>query len=153
MAGESTALVRLLKVSDLWTGEAVPPDFERGPTPEYVLFFALIERTAADYCACMGKRTRDREFERLYERLRGRPDGTDPNPLFSYLRAAARLYMSLRDVSRAEFEAVARRLKRSARTFSDGDTSTNYLDLALSRIDGEEEGEEEFEEELLGTEE
>ena len=134
VAGEESAVGRLRRISDLWTGDARPPDFADGPTREYVMFFAVIERTAADYCSCTGKRTRDQEFERLYNHLRRRPDGADGNPLFSYLQAAARLHMSLRDGSRAEFEAVARRLTRSARTFSEGYASTNYLDLALTRV-------------------
>ena len=134
VAGARTAVVRLKRIPDLWTGDARPPDFSGGPTLEYVMFFAVIERTAADYCSCTGKRTRDQEFERLYNHLRRRPDGADGNPLFSYLQAAARLYMSLRNGSQSEFEAVARRLTKSARTFSEGYTSTNYLDLALTRV-------------------
>jgi hypothetical protein len=43
--------------------------------------------------------------------------------------------MSLRPVSRAEFEAVMRRLARSARTFSDGPASSNYLELALAEFE------------------
>ena len=81
-----------------------------------------------------GIRVRDQEFERLYNHLRRRPDGTDANPILSYLQAAARLYMSLRDVSQAEFEAVARRLTKSARTYSEGLSSTNYTDLVLERL-------------------
>jgi hypothetical protein len=58
----------------------------------------------------------------------------DANPLFSYLRAASRLYLSLRDVSRAEFEAVANRLRVSARTFSAGIDSTNYHHFVLEAM-------------------
>src|SRR5437879_979564 len=46
-----SADVRLRKVSELWTGDAVPPDFPREPTAEYQFFFGTIERTAADACA------------------------------------------------------------------------------------------------------
>jgi len=58
----------------------------------------------------------------------------DANPLFSYLRAAARLYLSLRDVSRDEFEAVAERLRRSAKTFASRLDSTNYYRLVLGEF-------------------
>lgn len=131
VAGERSVAVRLKKSSELIVGDTVPLDIARGPTPEYVPFFGLIERTAADFCSVARARTRDQEFERLYNHLRPRPDGTDPNPLFSYLQGAARLYMSLHDVSRAEYEAVVQRLTKSARTFSEGASSTNYTELVL----------------------
>jgi hypothetical protein len=126
--GDRTAIVTLRSASELFVGDVRPPDFANGPGDDYVLFFALIERTAADYCATRRLIDKDLEFERLYRHLRRRPDGRDANPLFSYLRAAARLYMSLRSVSRWEFESVAERLSRSARHFSQGPTSTNYFE-------------------------
>jgi hypothetical protein len=131
VSGTRTAEVQLRTIPELWSGNARPPDFSHGPTKDYVMFFAVLEATAADYCASTGRRVRDREFERLYDHLRRRPDGEDSNPLFSYLQASAALYLSLRGGSREEFEAVVRRLARSARTFSDGWTSTWYLDRAL----------------------
>ncbi len=121
-------------ISQLWTGSAIPPDFSVAPTPEYEPFFLLLEATAAEYCDATGRPERDREFERLYRHLRRRPDGVDRNPLFSYLRAAARLYMSLPDVSRAEFEAVADRLRVSARTFCSRLDSTNYHRFVLEEF-------------------
>lgn len=126
--------VPLQPIASLWTGSAVPPDFSFAPPPEYEPFFILLEATAADYCEAMGRPERDREFERLYRHLRRRPDGEDPNPLFSYLRAAARLYLSLREVSQAEFEAVAERLRRSAKTFALSLVSTNYHRLVLDEL-------------------
>jgi hypothetical protein len=128
------AWLPLAPISQLWTGSAVAPDFSHAPPPEYEPFFILIEATAAEFCDAMGRPERDREFERLYRHLRRRPDGVDANPLFSYLRAATRLYLSLRDVSRAEFEAVARRLQRSARTFSTRIDSTNYHHYVLEEF-------------------
>lgn len=95
-------------------------------------FFALIETTAVACCAATNPEY-DRELERVYAQLRRRPLGADANPLFSYLRAAVRLYMSLRDVSQAEFEAVVQRLSRSAGHFSTGLTSTNYIQT-ISRM-------------------
>jgi hypothetical protein len=124
----------LAPISRLWRGSAVAPDFSFAPPPEYEPFFILIEATAAEFCDAIGRPERDREFERLYRLLRRRPDSMDANPLFSYLRAAARLYLSLRDVSRAEFEAVANRLRVSARTFSTGSGSTNYHHFVLEEF-------------------
>lgn len=121
-------------LSQLWTGSALAPDLSWAPPPEYEPFFILLEATAAEYCDAIGRPERDREFERLYRQLRRRPEGADPNPLFSYLRAAARLYLSLRDVSRAEFEAMANRLRVSARTFSTRLDSTNYHHFVLEEF-------------------
>jgi hypothetical protein len=55
-----------------------------------------------------------------------KPDGAG-GPMRSYLRATARLYLSLRDVSSAEYEAVMNRLAKSALTFSMAPVSRNYL--------------------------
>jgi len=126
--------VKLRKIPELFTGNRQPPDFRGGPTEEYVLFFALIERMALDFCVSLKRIERDVEFERLYNLLRRRPDGKDHNPLFSYLQGVVRLYLSLRDVSQAEFEAVAARLAKSARTFSEGPTSRNYFEIALKKL-------------------
>ncbi|MBN1208209.1 MAG: hypothetical protein JXB05_25330 [Myxococcaceae bacterium] len=124
----------LQPISQLWTGSAPAPDFSHAPPPRYEPFFILLEATAAEYCYVVGRPERDREFERLYRYLRRRPDGEDPNPLFSYLRAAARLYLSLRDVSRAEFEAMADRLRQSARAFASRLDSTNYHHFVLEEF-------------------
>jgi hypothetical protein len=45
----------------------------------------------------------------------------------SYLRAAARLYMSRNEISSAEYEAVMTRLAKSARTFATPPISRNYV--------------------------
>jgi hypothetical protein len=124
----------LQPLSQLWTGSAPPPDFSHAPPPDYEPFLILIEATAAAYCDAVGRPERDREFERLYRLLYRRPDGVDSNPLFSYLRGACRLYLSLRDVSRAEFEAVARRLQNSAKTFATRLDSTHYHHFVLEEF-------------------
>ncbi len=127
---------RLKPISQLFTGAKAPPDFSRSPPPEYHPFFILLEAAAADCCKARGRPEPDEEFERLYRLLRRRPDGDDPNPAFSYLQAAARLYMSLRDVSQAEFEAVADRLHRSARSYASHTGSTNYYRAVLQPLFG-----------------
>jgi len=147
---ESRATVRLKKLSELFVGSAAPPDFEDGPTPEFEGFFALIEFTAVDYCTVTGQVEPDNEFERLYRQLKRRPDGQDSNPLFSYLQAAARLGLSLRDTSRAEFEAVAARLSRSARTFSFGPTSRNYYQTLSESLYGDADGYDDEDEDASG---
>jgi len=128
-AGPNTASVTLKKVSELFAGTKTPPSFRDGPTGDYIMFFALIELTVIECCRSAGRHEYDAEIERLYTHLRRRPDGRDGNVLFSYMQAAARLYMSVFDVSQAELDAVARRLSQSAGRFGNGPTSTNYCEV------------------------
>ena len=121
--------IRLKRVTELFGGQGEAPSFANGPTPEYMWFFILIERTAIMYCTASGNIERDVEFEQIYRHLRRRPDGRHANGLFSYIQAATRLYMSIRDVSQLEFEAVLDRLALSAKHFSMGPTSRNYFDV------------------------
>lgn len=136
MGNEGMVLLKLKPISQLFTGSAVPPDMSRAPPLEYQPFFLLLESTAANYCAAIGKPETDDELERLYRQLRRRPDGEDKHPLFAYLRGAARLYMSLRDVSQAEFEAVLNRLSQSAKWHSSHVGSTNYYREVLQGLFG-----------------
>jgi hypothetical protein len=94
----------------------------------------MIEGTALDYCQVTNQPETDEEFYRLYRHLSRRPDGRDSHPLFSYLQAAAQLYMSIKDTSRAEFEAVTGRLALSARHFSMGPTSRNYINTLRTTL-------------------
>jgi hypothetical protein len=135
-AGPKTAHIALKKISQLFAGTKTPPTFRDGPTGEYVLFFALIESTVIDFCRWAGRPEYDAEVERLYAHLRRRPDGHDANPLFSYMQAAARLYMSAFNVSQAELDAVCRRLSKSASHFALGPTSTNYCEVVGSTFAG-----------------
>ncbi|NVJ26385.1 MULTISPECIES: hypothetical protein [Myxococcus] len=135
-AGEVTTHVTLQPISKLWTGDKKPPSFVKTPPPEYHPFFILIEATAAGYCRAVRNTETDQEFERLYRHLARRPDGTDRNPLFSHLQGAARLYMSLRDVSKDEFEAVIHRLYQSAKHHQTHVGSINYFQDVLRGVLG-----------------
>ncbi|MBJ6760070.1 hypothetical protein JGU66_04795 [Myxococcaceae bacterium JPH2] len=134
--GDTTAHVTLQSISKLWTGNKQPPNFTKAPPPDYQPFFFLIETTAAAFCRATGRAEPDQEFEQLFRHLLRRPDGEAKNPLFSHLRAAARLYMSLRDVSEAEFEAVAQRLHQSAKHYNTHVGSTNYFQHVLREVLG-----------------
>ncbi|MCY1036628.1 hypothetical protein OV207_34645 [Corallococcus sp. BB11-1] len=134
--GDITAHVHLQPVAKLWTGDKQPPNFNKPPFFEYEPFFFLIEATAAGFCRDTRHAENDQEFAQLYRHLARRPDGQHKNPLFSHLRAAARLYMSLRDVSQAEFEAVAQRLHQSANTYSAHVGSQNYFLNVLRQVLG-----------------
>lgn len=124
---EANELSTALKpCSELFTGDRQPPSLEGEPPDEYLDFFVILESTLARACALDGHAQTDDEVERLFRYLKKRPDGVDRNPIFAVLQQAARLYMSLRPTSRAEYEAVMDRLSRSARTFSLGKGSRNY---------------------------
>lgn len=124
--GASIALVRLRRASELFAGNEIPPSFLEGPTAEYEAFFMMLELAALDGCDLTGTVPTDEEFEALFDEVRRSPDGPGRHPLFPWLNAAARLYMSLVDTSRAEFDAVLRRLAKSARTWSRGKNSRSY---------------------------
>lgn len=134
MEGEKAAVVPLKPITRLFAGNRTPPSFVGEPPKEYLPFLLLIERTALDFCESTGQVPYDEEFEKLYRLLRKRPDGTAPHPIFSYLQAAVRLYMSLRDVSQAEFEAVVQKLSRSASRCSEGAASKNYIALLQQHL-------------------
>ncbi len=134
--GERCQTVVLRPLRELFRGSRVPPSFQKGPTSEYDLFFITVERAAVDYCKAAGRAEVDVEFERVYNQLRRRPDGKDSNLVFGYLRAAFQLYMSVFETSQAEFEAVASRLCRSARTFSMGPSTRNYIETIRDHIKG-----------------
>jgi hypothetical protein len=122
--GEVALTVR--PVRELFKGDRKAPELSRGPTPDLEPVFMLLAYTVVRFCEADGRDETDQEMEQVYTLLRRRPDGAGGR-LFAYLRAAARLYMSVRDVSAAEYEAVMRRLTKSARSFSSPPLSRNYL--------------------------
>jgi hypothetical protein len=124
--GTTREALSLRSTRELFRGTRKAPDLARGPTPDLELFFMLLEYTLVRFCEADGRDETDQEMERVYTLLRRRPD-SDGGPLYGYLRAAAQLYMSVRDVSEAEYEAVIRRLAKSCRSFSMQPLSRNYL--------------------------
>jgi hypothetical protein len=86
----------------------------------------LLEYTVLRFCEADGRDPTDQDMAAIYASLRRRPD-SNGGKLHGYLRAAARLYLSVRDVSQAEYEAVFNRLAKSARTFSVPPISRNYV--------------------------
>ncbi len=127
-------LIDAKPLSALFMGNRQPPMMREEPPEEYLPFFYTIEHAAALACVARGRPETDREFERLYRLLRRRPDGRDENPVFECLQRAAQVYLSLRDVSSAEYEAVMDRLGRSAKTFHTHVGSTNYFTSALEPL-------------------
>lgn len=129
-AGTLTANGPLPPVSSLFRGDRKCPEIQGEPPEELLPFIYVIERTIVGWCAETGTVVRDAQFEQLFTDLRRRPDGRG-GPLFQYVRAAVQVALLLRPTSASEFDAVVRRLTRSARTFTAGPISTNYFDLAL----------------------
>ena len=124
--GEALATLELRPVRELLTGDRRAPDLSRGPTPELEPLFMLLEYTVVRFCEADGRDQTDQDMEGIYASLRRRPDG-EGGRLHGYLRAAARLYLSVHDVSPAEYDAVMNRLTKSARTFASPPISRNYL--------------------------
>jgi hypothetical protein len=112
---------------ELFRGSRKAPDLSRGPTPALMPLFLFLEATVVRFCEEDGRDETDEEMERIFSELRRRPDGRHLSPLHAYLHAAARVYLSARDVSEAEYEAVMSRLTKSARTFSIPPISRNYV--------------------------
>jgi hypothetical protein len=124
--GEGQETLALRPVRELFTGSRKPGDLSQGPTPELEPFFMLLEYTVVRFCEADGRDQTDQDMASIFAELRRRPDG-DSGRMRGYLRAAAQLYLSVRDVSQAEYEAVMNRLAKSARTFSMAPISRNYL--------------------------
>lgn len=131
--GALTATGPLPPVSSLFRGDRKCPEILGEPPDELLPFIYVLERTAAGWCAETGTVVRDTQFEQLFTDLRRRPDGRG-GPLFQYVRAAAQVALMMRPTSASEFDAVVRRLARSARTFTAGPLSTNYFELALKSL-------------------
>lgn len=115
----------------LYRGGRVVAEFGSTPPSEYDMVFAFIERPLALFAASSAQPVRDQDFEKLFTELRRRPDGRYQSPLYRYFQAILRALLLLRPTSESELDAVLRRLARSARTFSEGATSTHYFDNVL----------------------
>jgi len=128
------AHLKLEPISRLWTATGTMPSPQR-TAERHEAFLILLESTASIYCTTVQRPETDAEFERLYRQLCRNPDGCDAHPLFGYLQGAARLYLSLRDVSRAEYEILTDRLRTLAGIAHTHVGSTNYHRVMLSGAD------------------
>ncbi len=126
--------VDLKPLTALFVENRQPPPMRGEPPVEYFPFFYALEHAAAMACIARGRPEPDAEFERLYRHLRRHPDGKNPNPTLGCVQRAAQVYLSLRDISRAEYEAVMDRLSRSARMFDGQVGSTNYFTRVLAPL-------------------
>ena len=110
---------------EMFRGEKEAPDLEKYPDGFTSLFFK-IESHMLSACDIHGDIT-DNEFERIYSALRRRPDGKSDSVMHDIAYQAAAFMLGLEVISQHEFEAIFSRLARSARTFTLGHSSRNYI--------------------------
>jgi hypothetical protein len=120
----------------LFRGASDPGEFGSTPSPEYDPVFSFLEVQLGRVVAARGTPLRDDEAVDLFSAMRRRPDGRYQSPLYVYFRAALQVLLTIRPTSEREFDAVLRRLERSARTFRADSASTNYHGKVLSGLLG-----------------
>jgi hypothetical protein len=119
-------------LSSLYRGEVVPPSLERYPD-EYVPFFATIEHQVFVYAELFGDPT-DKEMKTVYSSLARQPDGKGYSLLQEHMWQACALALATQPCSKAEFEAVLRRLEKSSRTFCTHPCSKNYINTLRNHL-------------------
>lgn len=107
-------------------GEAL--DLSDGVPEPFDLLFAAIEGAVADFCAVGGHKIRDREVQRIYRRLRDRPEGSDRHPLFGHLQGVLRLFTSLHPVPRITYVSLLEQLVAGVRRTATGKDSSLYIE-------------------------
>lgn len=131
--GTQSASAQLSPTRASFRGSAAPT-LASAPPPEYEPVSLFIERNLCQLVRASAHPLYDAEWQYAFGETARRPDSRDGAPLLEWTRAVGRLLVSVRETSAAEFEAIFRRLERSARTFRMGPTSTNYVDNALSIV-------------------
>jgi len=130
--GKDIAVWQVSSLRELFRGDKPAPFMGDEPPAVYQPWFFFIERHILMFCDSLGDKT-DGEFEEAFSNLRRRPDSKSLSALHAWLWQAAACLVGTRPVSAGEFEAIFARLTRSARTFSDGPVSRNYI-LALRQM-------------------
>ena len=112
-------------IPTLFRGSVVPPSLETYPR-EYVLLFAHIESQVWRFCDSH-RVGRDEELRELFAELRRRPEGKSRSVLHTVLWQILALTLAAIPLSQAQYEAIVQRMSQSARSFSMGPSSRNYL--------------------------
>lgn len=127
--GEKDTIWNVSSLRDLFRGDRRPPPMGSGPPPaEYMPMFHLIEQHILNFCNEFGDKS-DQEFEKIFNDLRRRPDGAPRDELHAFIWQVAAVLAGRRPLSEHESEAIFDRLRRSARTFSIGPVSRNYVNV------------------------
>ena len=125
--GRETVFWRVESLDSLYRGDGLPPSLERFPK-EYVPLFATIEEQVLVYADIFGDPTDD-EMKGIYSDLARHPDHKGRSLLYEHMWQACALALGTRPWSKAQLEAVLRRLQRSCRTFRTHPGSRNYIEV------------------------
>jgi hypothetical protein len=130
--GDHAILWEAPKLSELFRGDANPPDLTRYPD-EYVPYFYFIEKNvflwSQDRLA-----PSDQELESFYSNLARRPDGKRTDPLQELLWRVSALLLGCYPLSEAQYAGIVRRLAHSCGNFAMKPISRNYFAYLDERI-------------------
>ncbi len=113
------------ELTALFRGSVLPPSLDHYPA-NYALIFAHIENQVL-MVASSGLAGTDDQYREFYANFRRRPDGRCTSPLHEALWQILALTLASMPLSRDQFDAIVQRLSQSARRFSMGPSSRNYL--------------------------
>lgn len=125
IAGDTSVKWRVESLASLCRGDTLAPTLEKYPN-EYIPLFATIEEQVLVYAEIFGDPTDD-EMKGVYSNLARLPDGKGHSLLHEHMWQACALALGTRPWSKAQLEAVLRRLQRSCRTFHTHSGSKNYI--------------------------
>jgi hypothetical protein len=125
--GENMVSWTAESLESLFRGDAVPPTLGQFPQA-YIPVFALIEKQVLVYSDIFGDPT-DEEMAEVYSNLARMPDGKGRSLIHEHMWQACALALAITPFSKAEFQAVIRRLKKSCRTFRLSSSSVNYMNV------------------------
>jgi hypothetical protein len=123
--GERFIVWNAPELTALFRGSVLPPSLEQYPAT-YVMIFAHIESQVL-MVASSGLAGTDDQYREFYANFRRRPDGRCTSPLHEALWQILALTLASTPLSRDQFDAIVQRLSQSARRFSMGPSSRNYL--------------------------
>ena len=112
---------------ELLRGDRPAPVMSPAPPAEYDPWFLFLEWHVVLACDALGDAT-DGEFRELFTTLGRRPDGRSLGLLHDCLWQTLAWFLATRPVSAAEYEAILGRLALSAKHFSLGLVSRNYIE-------------------------
>ncbi|MBK8039135.1 MAG: hypothetical protein IPK22_18685 [Verrucomicrobiaceae bacterium] len=125
IVGDTSVKWRVESLASLCRGDALAPSLEKYPKA-YIPLFATIEEQVLVYAEIFGDPTDD-EMKGVYSNLARLPDGKGHSLLHEHMWQACALALGTRPWSKAQLEAVLRRLQRSCRTFYTHSGSKNYI--------------------------
>lgn len=113
------------ELSSLFRGTVNPPSLEYYPA-EYAKILAHIELQVF-MLAMNGNAGTDEDYRQIYANFRRRPDARSTSTIHEDLWQVLALTLASTPLSREQFDAIVQRLSQSARSFSMGPSSRNYI--------------------------